>query len=219
MEIKRFDLIEFKALSEEGEFEGYASTFNNIDMGNDKVIPGAFAKTIKKTKGRIPILADHFMRDQIGWNVEAFEDERGLKVHGKLNFDVQTAREKYALAKQAAEIGAKMGLSIGYSTVKSDWEDEIRLLKEVILHEYSILAFPMNERARITNIKDGHLVLATEGLANNIREFEGFLRDAGFSRQRAKTIASIAFKKQRDVDEEDILEVIERAKKALTQFT
>lgn len=215
IEIKGFD-FEFKALSEEGEFEGYAAVFNNVDLGGDKILPGAFARTLKKTGGVVPIMADHITRDQIGWGIEAMEDKRGLKVHGKLNLSIQRAAEKYALAKQAAEVSAKMGLSIGYESVKREYDGDVRVLKEVVLHEYSIVTFPMNERATMTAVKGGRLVLAPEGVPTNIREFESYLRDGGFSNKQAKRIASLAFQTQRDADFQEVLDAIEEAKKTLT---
>ncbi len=199
MEVKSFD-FEFKALSEDGEFEGYAAIFNNVDLGGDRILPGAFTKTLKKTGGKIPILADHHSRDQIGWGLEAMEDKRGLKVHGKLNFAVQRASEKYALAKQAAEVGARMGLSIGYAAIRPTYEGDVRILKEIDLGEYSLVTFPMNTRAGITAVKHGHVVLAPDDIKTNVRTLEIYLRDGGLSQQQAKRIASLAFKDQRDVD-------------------
>jgi hypothetical protein len=215
IEVKQVELLEFKALSGEGEFEGYAAIFNNVDMGNDKILPGAFEKTLKKTKGKIPILDGHCTRCQIGWNLEASEDAKGLKVHGQLNLDVGAGSDKYALAKQAKEVGAKMGLSIGYASKKSDWEGDVRLLREVKLFEYSLVAFPMNDKATVTNIKGGHLVLATGDPLENVRDFEDLLREAGFSRTKAKAISSYAFNSQCDADVKDVLEAIEKASNAL----
>lgn len=217
MEIKSFEL-EFKAVGEEGIIEGYASTFGNVDEGMDKVVAGAFAKSLRRTKGVIPILADHNSRTQIGWNMEAFEDQKGLKVKGKLDLNVQAAVERLSLAKTAKELGGKMGLSIGYAATKVGWEGEVRLLKEIDLREYSFVAFPMNRKANVTSIKN---LLAPDGaLIDNIRTFEEALRDVGFSNQQAKAIASFSFKLrgQCDADEvkmNDLMESITRATKIL----
>ncbi len=198
MEIKTFDFTDFKALSEEGEFEGYASTFGNVDAGGDRVIIGAFAKTLKKNGGRVPILDSHAMRVQLGWGIGAEEDKKGLKVHGQLNLEVEAARDKYTLAKQAKEIGARMGLSIGYSA-KTSRDGDVRVLEEIKLYEYSLPPFPMNTRANITHVKDGRLVLAPTDLLDNVRTFETFLHDAvGFSKQEAVHIASKAFSLRSD---------------------
>jgi hypothetical protein len=69
---------------------------------------------------------------------------------------VQLARERYSLMKQAQEIGAETGLSIGYQTIKSEPDKEqpsVRRLKELRLLEYSVVVFPMNPSASIETVK------------------------------------------------------------------
>jgi uncharacterized protein len=154
-EYKTFSL-KFDDIDTQGKIRGYASTFGNIDYGYDVVDKGAFKKSIRETKGLIPILADHDPRAQIGWNLRAEEDDKGLLIEGELNLDIQKAREKYALAKKALEIGAKMGLSIGYMTIKAEpdkTQGNVRRLKELKLIEYSLVTFPMNAEAMVTAAK------------------------------------------------------------------
>ncbi len=139
-----------------GMIRGYASVFGNEDLGNDVVDRGCFKKSIQETGGVFPILAHHDPKNQIGWNVRAREDDTGLDVEGKLDLNVQVAREQHSLAKGALELGGKLGLSIGYSTIKWEWDRDkphIRHLKEVKLWEYSITPFPMNTSALITDAK------------------------------------------------------------------
>lgn len=155
VETKSFEL-EIKDADSNGMIRGYASTFGNVDQGLDVVDKGAFKKSIKELKGMFPILADHDPTKQIGWNLRAEEDEKGLYVEGKLDLNVQAAREKYSLAKGAMEAGVKMGLSIGYMTIKAEPDREkpmVRRLKELKLFEYSIVTFPMNTSAMITAMK------------------------------------------------------------------
>jgi len=152
--------FEIKAATEEngkGVIEGYASTFGNIDLGLDIVDKGAFAKTLQENGGKIPILADHNPSKQIGWNLEATEDNIGLKVRGELDIENnQLAKERFSLAKKAKEIGASFGLSIGYMTIKEEPDSDnpaVRRLKEVKLLEYSFVTFPMNTQAMVTAAK------------------------------------------------------------------
>jgi len=155
VERKSFEL-EIKDADSNGMIRGYASTFGNIDQGMDVVDKGAFKKSIKESKGLWPILADHDPTKQVGWNLRAEEDDKGLYVEGKLDLNVQSAREKYSLAKTAMENGAKMGLSIGYMTIKAEPDREkpmVRRLKELKMFEYSIVTFPMNTAAMITQMK------------------------------------------------------------------
>jgi HK97 family phage prohead protease len=155
VETKSFEL-EIKDADSSGMIRGYASTFGNVDQGLDVVDKGAFKKSIKELRGMFPILADHDPTKQIGWNLRAEEDDKGLYVEGKLDLNVQVAREKYSLAKSAMENGVKMGLSIGYMTIKAEpdrAQPTIRRLKELKLFEYSIVTFPMNTSAMITAMK------------------------------------------------------------------
>lgn len=151
-----FEIKDLDEAANEGRFTGYASTFGNIDLGLDIVEKGAFKQTLKATKGKIPILADHNPYEQIGWNEKAIEDDRGLLVEGSIDLNVQKGKERYSLAKKALEIGAKFGLSIGYMTIKAEPDKEnprIRRLKELKLFEYSFVTFPMNVEAMVTAAK------------------------------------------------------------------
>lgn len=153
-----FKSFTFKAddADENGMIRGFASTFGNVDFGFDVVDKGAFVKSIKESKGLWPILADHDPSKQIGWNMRAEENEKGLYVEGQLDLNVQSAREKFSLIKGAVKTGAKMGLSIGYTTIKAEPDREnprVRRLKELKLWEYSVVTFPMNPEASITGAK------------------------------------------------------------------
>lgn len=148
--------LKLNTLNDAGEFSGYASTFGNLDLGNDIVDAGAFKKTLKESKGKIPILDHHDPEKQIGWNISAVEDAKGLRVNGKLDLNVQLARERYSLMKMAQDVGAETGLSIGYETIKSEQDKNdpsIRRLKEIRLLEYSVVVFPMNPSASVGTVK------------------------------------------------------------------
>jgi len=153
--IKSFP-FKMDSVQAEGSFSGYAAVFGNIDLCGDIIDPGAFKKTLNDSKGRVPLLDHHDPQKQIGWNVSAREDARGLFVQGKLNLEVQGAREKHALMKQAMEVGARMGLSIGYRVIREELDKKdpnIRRLKEIQLMEYSVVTFPMNPSAQVTGVK------------------------------------------------------------------
>lgn len=147
---------ETRSGGEYGLFEGYASTFGNMDQGMDIVDKGAFKVTIKQNNGRFPILADHNWEAHIGYNESAKEDNRGLLVSGAINLQVQKGLEKYALAKQALELDTPMGLSIGYTTIQASPDQKnpnVRHLTELKLWEYSFVTFPMNVEAMVTTAK------------------------------------------------------------------
>lgn len=141
-----------------GIIKGYASTFGNVDLGLDVVARGAFRKTLQESKGRHPVLADHNPSKQIGWNVRAREDQIGLKIESHLDVDNNAlARERFSLARKGIELEIKVGLSIGFFTIKSEPDRDrpaIRILKELKLIEHSHVPFPMNTEAMVIGAKN-----------------------------------------------------------------
>ena len=178
---------------EDGVFEGYASTFGNVDNGMDMIERGAFRKSLGSGR-KVKMLWQHDSGKVIGVWDEMREDERGLYVKGRLLKDVTLGREAMALMRA----GAIDSMSIGYRTIEAVPEagGRVRKLTEVDLFEVSVVTFPMNEMARVTDVKS----IRTE------REFEAFLRDAGYSRKEAAAITLHGFKAiagQRDAGSDD----------------
>lgn len=188
--------LALKALSEDGEFEGYASTFGNVDNGGDIAVKGCFMASLRaRPASAVKMLWQHDRDDIIGQWLEMREDDRGLYAKGRLFIsDIQQAREAHFLMKS----GVLDGLSIGFQCLKDEWDsvNSVRRLVEVDLREVSLVTFAMNELAAVQSVKAGEL--PTE------REFEAFLqRDAGFSAKQAKMIISSGFKSlkvERDAD-------------------
>jgi len=135
--------------AESGTFTGYASIFDMVDSYGDAVVKGAFKRTLKNKK-EFPLLWGHDIREPIGV-ISGVEDERGLSITGKLNLDVQRAREIRSLMAQ----GAVKGLSIGYNVVKElvDNESGIRHLKEINLWEISPCVFQACPEAEVDDVK------------------------------------------------------------------
>lgn len=129
----------------EGRFAGYASVFNKLDSGGDIVLPGAFAKSLAKRRGRIRLLFQHDPKEPVGTWESMGEDGHGLFVSGRL---VPGVPRSDAL-RRLIENRALDGLSIGFRTVKASRRDGNRLLHEIDLYEVSIVTFPMMEDARI----------------------------------------------------------------------
>ena len=146
--------LEFKFVmgDEEGEagtFTGYASIFDVVDTYGDSVQKGAFKKTLREKK-QFPLLWSHNIDKPIGV-ISGTEDEKGLEVIGKLNLDVQLAREVRSLMVQ----GAIPGLSIGYNVNQEaiDRESGIRQLKEINLWEVSPCVFQSCPDALVDDVK------------------------------------------------------------------
>lgn len=167
------------------KFEGYGSIFGNRDLGGDIVIPGAFAKTLAEHKaaGTMPLMYWMHHPDQVPgvWH-DMGEDKDGLYVAGEL-VDTTLGRD----VKTLLEKKAVRGLSIGYQARDVDWgRDGSRLLKQVSLHEVSIVSMAMNPLARVEAMKarlsrDGEYVPSE-------RELERLFRDAGCSKSVARTL-------------------------------
>lgn len=170
-----------KEPDQDGVFEGYASVFGIVDQGMDVVERGAFGKSLGGGR-KVKMLWQHDQRKVIGVWDEVKEDDRGLFVVGRLLKGVAQAEEAMVLMRA----GAIDSMSIGYRTIESIPEGggRIRKLMEVELHEISLVTFPMLPDAKVTAMKS----VTTE------REFEAFLRDAGYSRKEATALTLHGFK-------------------------
>ncbi|RVT99091.1 HK97 family phage prohead protease [Rhodovarius crocodyli] len=214
MERSIFGLREVKLASEGADmtFSGYGAVFGNIDSYGDVIEPGAFGATLAEAKasGDWPaMLLQHgglTAEDNtpIGIWTDLAEDGIGLKVTGKLA-DTPRGREIYTLLKMEPRPAIK-GMSIGYRAAayeqRTKPEDPRRRLTKLDLFEVSIVTFPANRKANITDVKSG----LTE------RDAERALRDAGFSRSEAKAVIASGFKAlpQRDAGEAGTKAALER---------
>lgn len=198
--------FDVKQINDKGEFSGYGSVFDVVDLGYDRVKQGAFVDSIEdhEKKGTWPAMFySHDHNKEIGEWTNMYEDDRGLFVEGKLWIDGKypdmDAMKAYRGMKKKK---GKMGLSIGYSIPKGgaevDEETGIRDLEEIKLWEVSPTVFPMNESARVDTVK----TTLEGGDIPTEREFEKLLRDVGFSHTEAKAIIAEGYKSiqsQRDV--------------------
>ena len=171
--------IKRASVETDGTFTGYASTFNGTpDSYGDVIAPGAFAKSLAthKAAGTVPAMLWQHESDQpIGRWLSAAEDSAGLAVTGKLTTTTQRGAEALALLRD----GAIRGLSIGFTVAPGGamHAPTGRRLTELELWEVSLVTFPANAAARVTEVR-------------SIREFEGHLRDVGFSRAAARKLAA-----------------------------
>jgi hypothetical protein len=140
--------FEIKEVAEDGTFVGLASTYGNVDLGQDVVEKGAFTKTIAEHGDGITILWQHDSSEPIARGM--LEDsDAGLVLKGKLVLDLETAKKAYVTMREKLV----KGLSIGFEAVKKTTKGGIRHLKEIKLYEVSVVTFPMNEQAMITAVK------------------------------------------------------------------
>ena len=111
--------FEVKVVMEKMEFEGYASTFGNVDKVGDIVEKGAFKRTLDQRfpKGLVKVLWQH--NEPIGRPVKMYEDGKGLYVEAKIS--------KTRLGDEALELmrdGVIDQMSIGYSVPQGKSDDD-----------------------------------------------------------------------------------------------
>ena len=100
-------------------FAGYAAVFDRPDRGGDVVRAGAFARSLKRGGGGVPLLWQHDVGRPIGRIEYLREDRRGLRVIARLSAG-RAGQEAAALLKE----GSVGGLSFGYrllSTARLDF--------------------------------------------------------------------------------------------------
>ncbi|MCK4795028.1 MAG: HK97 family phage prohead protease, partial [Desulfobacteraceae bacterium] len=139
--------FEVKAVTEEGTFEGYAAIFGKPDAFGEVIEKNAFNKTLQEGKSRV-MLWYHDPRNPIG-TAELEVDDKGLKVKGTFDLNVQAAREKHSLMKSKVI----KGLSFGFKTVRDLWDGTTRILKELKLFEVSPVTFGMHPNAVVESVK------------------------------------------------------------------
>lgn len=192
--------IDFKELTEDGQFEGHAAVFNNVDLQGDRIKRGAFTRTIEETGAKWPILMGHVMARPVGFSTSGEEDGKGLKVLGEFTLGSTEGRNAYETVKHAQRVKQPFGLSIGYGIAeggaKYNSETGVRDLTDLDVYEFSLASVPANQRARVGRVK-------AIGERLSEREIEGILRDAGFSQSEAKCLIS-SMKVQREVEPETL---------------
>ena len=185
MKTKHFDVgFEIKAVNADGTVEGYGSVFGVRDNYDDVIAKGAFVQSLKghKAAGTMPaMLWQHDADKPIGVWTEMVEDEKGLRIKGQLAMETVQGKEAHALLK----MGALNGLSIGFMSKEwaYDRDTEVRTLTAIDLWEVSLVTFPANEKARVTNVKSADELQAP-------KDAEKVLRDAGFSKSDATAFVS-----------------------------
>lgn len=189
--------FEIKSMDDSDEFfyfEGFASTFGNVDLGDDVMVRGAFSDSLAKRRPKL--LWQHDMDDPLGVFDAVEETDTGLRVSGRMPKSDTFVSGRVIPQMQ---VGSVDSMSIGFSIPKggSIIKDGIRYISKADLWEVSLVTLPMNPAAIVTGMKSVG-VEEIESLTE--RELEEFLRDsANISRKGAKYIAS-KVKAQREAE-------------------
>lgn len=107
-EVSGFKAITDAAGADTGDFEAVVSVFGNVDLVGDRVVKGAFQKSLERwqaTGDPIPVIWSHQWDDpkaHVGYvdPANAFESEQGLVVKGRLDITTNDfAAQVYRLLK------------------------------------------------------------------------------------------------------------------------
>lgn len=202
--------LSIKAAGDDGTVEGYGSVFGVRDSYDDVIAAGAFKSSLAahKTAGTMPaMLWQHNSSEPIGVWKSMDEDEKGLAVRGQLDLNTVRGKEAHSLLK----MGAIHGLSIGFMSKqwKYDTEQDIRTLTEIDLWELSLVTFPANSKARVTQVKAADEIVLP-------KDAERILRDAGFGKVDACGFVSRVMRLGEE--RRDAAMVVERSERAAAEL-
>jgi HK97 family phage prohead protease len=142
-----------------GGLRGYLAVFGNVDRGRERILKGAFKRTLKaKMKRGVPLMVRHFahggdVAECVGHIYGGKEDDTGLLIDAAFDEDAESQRIRNKVAARPA----MYSLSVGY--MPKNWhiteEDGKTVInhKEMELLEGTITLHPMNTEARIADAK------------------------------------------------------------------
>lgn len=146
----------------EGQFLGYASVFDNVDMYGDVVRKGAFARTLKEWAGRaesavMPLLYGHDTKDpnnNIGWIMEAEEDDHGLLVKGQLDLEGGNGPQVYRLVKGRRLSEMSFAYDVQDGGFAKENGNEFFELRDLDLFECSLVPMGANRETEVLAFKE-----------------------------------------------------------------
>ncbi len=199
--------FEVKAADDSGNFEGYAAVFDNVDLGDDVILKGAFTSVKTARNGRLKLALYHDLTRLVGTS-EFSQDEHGLYLKGRVNLAVSYARDAYELMKD----GSLDSMSIGFNTLEADHQQRagrnVRVIKSAELWEASFVPFGMNPEAQVLSVK------------SDIRLFENALRERmGLSQKEAAAVASLGYPALRRDGGSEATAIVDELKSISNLFT
>ncbi|MDP9145043.1 MAG: HK97 family phage prohead protease, partial [Actinomycetota bacterium] len=146
--------------ADEGVFEAIVAAYN-IDSVNDRIVPGAFKKSLDEWKASgdpIPVLWSHKSDDpdyHIGFVEDAEERPEGLWVKARIDMDEPKSRKIFKLMK-----GRRIrSFSFSYDIVsakpgKKDDGGDVQDLHELHIHEIGPCLIPANRETNLLGVKN-----------------------------------------------------------------
>jgi HK97 family phage prohead protease len=141
--------FQLKAVGDDIQIEDYGSTFGGEpDSHGDIIAKGAFTDSLK---ARMPkMLYQHNKSQFAGKWTDAAEDNHGLYLKGRF-MNTPLSQQAYTECKE----GVLDSMSIGFATLDDDYDPttRIRTLKTIDLYEVSLVTFPANPNATISEVR------------------------------------------------------------------
>lgn len=178
--------LDLRADSDTDGFDGYASTYWTVDSYGTAVAPGAFNKTVRDRSSDVLVLWQHDPGTIIGVPTKLTpKDKTGLYTETDVVTEVRSGEEALAYLRR----GVPLGMSIGFQTVRDrsgedsdpldfstapDWvkklpKNEIRVITELKLWEYSLVTFAANAAAKPTNVRSEVMTDLLPSLLDDLR--------------------------------------------------
>lgn len=152
--------LELRAEGDGNELVGYGAVFNEDTIINgweghfvERIMPGAFKRTLEQRADRVKIQFDHGMDTRFGGApiavpVELREDGRGLFVRARF-VDTEAGRD----ARELIRSGAVDGMSFRFSVKRDQWAEDddlpVRTIQEVELYEVGPVTWPAYEATTV----------------------------------------------------------------------
>lgn len=141
-----------------GEFVALVSMFDNVDLGGDRILKGAFARTIKEWQDKgdpLPIIWSHEWDNpnaHVGYadpkDIE--ETDEGLKIKARLDVDRPFAEQVSHLLKNRRITQFSFGyFAKDFETVDDEQYGKVRELKDVDIFEAGPTLLGMNPATQL----------------------------------------------------------------------
>ena len=217
-EFQKRDLNFRASVNDEGIFEGYLSTYDDVDSYGTYFIPGAWDKSIERFNSGevIPVLWSHDRSKPIGKFTELKSDEKGLWGRGKLTLEDPQAKIAYAHMKDGSVMGLSVGFELDYDNVIYNRLLDALGIAEADLFECSVVVFPANSNAKITNFKSQNHDHGENKMEGSIAETIEKMNAAIENLRTAQTAQNDAEISKRDAEISDLKKQIAQLSNPIT---
>lgn len=178
-------IVDVKADGAQGTAVALVSVFGNVDLGGDRVMPGAFDNTIKAWRDKgdpIPVVWSHNWDDPAAFVGEADPNaveatDAGLVVPMKFDMDRPFAEQVHHLLKSRRVTQFSFGyFAKDYTTVEDPQYGEVRELKEIELFEVGPTLLGMNPATEL--LEAASAISGSKAGRVLSSKNEGLIRDA-----------------------------------------